>query len=55
MNQIVNRFLLAGDKFMTETHLKQPRYTYSACRRFNRNKQRNKKFMLTGDKLYLQE
>ena len=24
MNEIVNKFLLAGDKFMPEMHLKQP-------------------------------
>ena len=30
MNEIVNKFLLAGDKFMLEMHLKQRRYTYSA-------------------------
>ena len=30
MNEIVNKFLLAGDKFMPEMHLK--RFTYSACR-----------------------
>ena len=31
MNGIVNKFLLAGDKFMPEMHLKQPGFTYSAC------------------------
>ena len=31
MSEIVNKFLLAGDKFMTEMHLKQPGFTYSAC------------------------
>ena len=30
MNEIVNKFLLAGDKFMPEMHLKQPGFTYSA-------------------------
>ena len=29
MNEIVNKFLLAGDKFMLEKHLKQPGFTYS--------------------------
>ena len=29
MNEIVNKFLLAGDKFMPEMHLKQPEFTYS--------------------------
>ena len=28
MNEIVNKFLLAGDKFMPEMHLKQPGFTY---------------------------
>ena len=31
MNEIVNKFLLGGDKFMPEMHLKQPEFTYSAC------------------------
>ena len=31
MNEIVNKFLLAGDKFIPEMHLKQPGFTYSAC------------------------
>ena len=34
MNEIVNKFLLAGDKCMPEIHLKQPRFTYSACGSF---------------------
>ena len=32
MNEIVNKFLLAGYTFMPEMHLRQPRFTYSACR-----------------------
>ena len=32
MNEIVNKFLLAGNKFIPEMHLKQPGFTYSACR-----------------------
>ena len=47
MNVIVNRFLLAGDKFMPELHLKQPGFTYSACDPFTRNKERIEKFMQT--------
>ena len=31
MNEIVNKFLLVGDKFMPEMNLKQPGFTYSAC------------------------
>ena len=53
MNQIVNKFLLAGDKFMPEMHLRQPGFTYSACRPFTKNKQRTQKFMQTGDKNYI--
>ena len=41
MNEIVNKILLAGDKFMPEMHLKQPGFTYSACGPFTKNK--NKK------------
>ena len=49
MNEIVNTFLLAGDKFMPEMHLKQPRFYYSACGRFTKNKERIQKFKETGD------
>ena len=38
MNQIINKFLLAGDKFMPEIHLKQPQFVYSACGPFTRHK-----------------
>ena len=41
MNEIVNKFLLAGDKFMSEMHLKQPVFTYSACGPFKKNKKKN--------------
>ena len=37
MNEIVNRFLLAGDTFMAEMHLKQSGFTYSACGPFPLN------------------
>ena len=49
MNEIVNKFLLAGDKFMPEMHLKQPGFTYSACGPFTKNKERIEKFKETGD------
>ena len=39
MNDIINKILLAGDKFMPEMHLRQPRFTYSACRPFTKNKE----------------
>ena len=53
MNEIVNKFLLAGDKFMLEMHLKQPRLTYSACEPFTKNKERIKKFKETVDTKYI--
>ena len=40
MNEIKNKFLLAGDKFMPEIHVKQPGFTYSACGPSTKNKQR---------------
>ena len=43
MNEIVNKFLLAGDKFMPGMHLKQPGFTYSACGPFTKNKERIQK------------
>ena len=49
MNEIVKKFLLAGHKFMPEMHLKQPKFTYSACGLFTKNKERIEKFMQTGN------
>ena len=49
MNEIVNKFLLVGDKFTPEMHLKQPGFTYSACAPFTKNKERIEKFMQTGN------
>ena len=49
MNDIINKFLLAGDKFMPEMHLRQPQFTYSACEPFTKNKERIQKFKKTGD------
>ena len=53
MNEIVNKFLLAGDKFMPEMHLKQPGFTYSACGPFAKNKERIQKLKETGDTSYI--
>ena len=44
MNKIVNNFLLAGDKFMLEMHLRQPGFTNSACVPFRKNKGKIQKF-----------
>ena len=49
----MNKFLLAGDKFMPEMHLKQPGFTYSACGPFTKNKLRIQKFMQTGNRNYI--
>ena len=53
MNEKVNKFLLAGDKFMPEMHLKQPGFTYSACGLFTKNKERTQKFKETEDTSYI--
>ena len=55
MNEIVNKFLLAGDTFMPEMHLKQPGFTYSVCGPFSKNKERIQKFKETGDTNYIYE
>ena len=49
MNDIINKFLLAGDKFMPEMHLRQPGFTYSACGPFTKKKERIQKFKQTKD------
>ena len=53
MSNIVNKFLLAGDKFMPEMHLGQPQFTYSSCGPFTKHKQRIQKFKETGDTNYI--
>ena len=55
MNEIVNKCLLEGDKFMPEMHLKQPGFTYSACAPFTKNKERIEKFMQTGNTNFIYE
>ena len=49
MNNVINKFLLAGDKFMPEMHLRQPQFVYSACGPFTRHEKRIKEFKRTGD------
>ena len=49
MNETINKFLLEGDKFIPELHLKQPGFTYSACGPFTKNKERIEKYMQTGN------
>ena len=43
MEEMINKFLLARDKFMLEMHLRQPGFTYSVCGPFTKNKERIKK------------
>ena len=53
MNEIVYKFLLVGDKFMPEIHLRQPQFEYSACGPFTKNKERTQKFKETADTSYI--
>ena len=54
MKATVNKFLLAGDKFIPEMHLRQPGFTYSACDKFTKIKERMKKQKKTRRfKIYL--
>ena len=53
MNEIVNNFLLAGDKFMPEIRLKQPGFDYKACGPFTENKERIQKFKEAGETNYI--
>ena len=41
MNEILNKVLLAGDKFMPEMHLKQPGFTYSALWSIHKKQRKN--------------
>ena len=49
-NEIVNKFLLAGDKFILEMNLRQSTFTYSACGQFTKNKERIQNFKETGER-----
>ena len=54
MNEIVNTFLLAGDEFMPEMHLRlDARSTYSACGPFTKNEERMQKFKETRDSRFI--
>ena len=52
-NEVVHKFLLAGDKFMPEMHLKQPGFTYNACKRFTKNKESIQKLKKKEDIKYI--
>ena len=53
MNEIINKILLARDKFIPEIHLRQPGFMYSACGPFTKSKERIQKFKQTGDSQYI--
>ena len=53
MSNTINKLLLAGDKFMSAIHLRQPQFTYSACGPFTKHEQRIQKFKETGDTNYI--
>ena len=55
MNEIVNKILLAKDKFMPEMHLSQPEFTYSASGLFTKNKEKIQKFNETADSRYIDQ
>ena len=54
MNEIINKFLLAGDKFIPKLNLKQPEFPYSARGLLTKNKERiKKKNKEIGDSRYI--
>ena len=44
---------MTGNRFMPELHLKQPGFTYSACRPFTKHRERIQKFRETGNLTHL--
>ena len=53
MNELVNKFLIARDIFMSEMHWRQLGFTYSVYGPFTRNKEKIHKFKETGDSIYI--
>ena len=53
MNEIVNKCLLAGNKFMPKTNLRQPGYVYGACGAFSKSQERMRKSKETGNVQYI--
>ena len=49
MNEIINKFSLAWDKFTPELHLRQPGFTNSAHAPFNNYREKIQKFRDTGN------
>ena len=55
MSVIGNKFLLVGNRFMRQMHLKQPGFTYSACGPCTRKKKKIKIYANRKYRLYLQK
>ena len=53
MNQIINKFLLPGDKLMPGLHLKQLGFIYKACGPFTKHRERIKNFRETSNVKHL--
>ena len=53
MNEIINKILLTGDKSMSEMHIKQSGFTYSACGPSTKKKERIQQFKETGNTNYI--
>ena len=53
MNEMISKFLLAGDKFMPEMNLRQAGFTYIAWGPFTTKKGRTQKPKETGDSKYI--
>ena len=53
MNEIINRFLLTGHKFMPQMYLIQPGFTLTACGPFTKNKERIQKFKEIGNSRHI--
>ena len=44
INKVINKYLLTGEKLISELHLKQSGFTYSACGPFAQHRERMQKF-----------
>ena len=53
MNKIINTFLLTVQKFIPELLLKQPEFSYNACRPFKKHRERIQKFRETDNLKHL--
>ena len=53
MNDIVNKFLLTGDKSMPEMYLKQQRFTHCDCGPFTKNREGTKNFLVNMHGLFI--